>query len=70
MGRCTTCGRPGYALGLCERHYRQMRRGAPTVRQRPRTEYGQFGDRDAIHDLIDWVMDGYPLTTPAERAAH
>lgn len=55
------CDRPHRSNGLCQMHHGRLMRLGTTVTDR---------EHALIADVLEWVMDGEPLTTPAERARH
>lgn len=57
------CGGAGYARGLCPKHYKRFRDTGSTLRGRTR-------DDALMADVLEWIMDGDPLTTLAERAEY
>jgi hypothetical protein len=57
------CGRKRYALGLCPKHYKRQRKTGSTLDL-------QTLEHSRLAEALDWILDGEPLTTPAERAQH
>lgn len=64
--RCqeTGCDRAHYARGLCTKHYRRLHNTGSTLLGIRRLEDAR------IAEVLEWIMDGDPLTTSAERAQH